>query len=69
MLDEFLFPGTDPGRPINNESLFYPTKRLTGGAATTHGFRSSPSDWCGDHGVERSSSRGHGPSPWRSPSP
>jgi integrase len=51
--DEFLFPGAHPGRPINNESLFYLTKRLTGGEATTHGFRSSFRDFCGDRGVER----------------
>jgi integrase len=50
---EFIFPGANPGRPLNNESMFYLTKRLTGGAATTHGFRSSFRDWCGDHGVER----------------
>jgi integrase len=51
--DELIFPGANPGRPLNNESLFYLTKRLTGGAATTHGFRSSFRDWCGDSGVER----------------
>jgi integrase len=51
--DEFIFPGANLGRPLNNESVHYLTKRLTGGAATTHGFRSSFRDWCGDHGVER----------------
>jgi integrase len=51
--DEFVFPGANPGRPLNNESLYYLTGRLTGGAATTHGFRSSFRDWCGDQNVER----------------
>jgi integrase len=51
--DEFIFPGANPGRPLNNESLYFLTGRLTGRAATTHGFRSSFRDWCGDHGIER----------------
>jgi integrase len=51
--DEFVFPGANPGRPLNNESLYYLTKRLTGGTATTHGFRSSFRDWCGYQSVDR----------------
>jgi integrase len=51
--DAFIFPGANPGRPLNNESLYFLTGRLTDGAATTHGFRSSFRDWCGDTGVER----------------
>jgi integrase len=51
--DGFIFPGANPGRPLNNGSFYDLMGRLTGGGATTHGFRSSFRDWCGDHGVER----------------
>jgi integrase len=51
--DEFTFPGANPGRPLNNESLYYLTGRLTDGAATTHGFRASFKTWCGDNGIDR----------------
>jgi integrase len=51
--DEFIFPGANPSRPLNNESLYFLTGRLTGRGATTHGLRSSFRDWCGDHGIER----------------
>ena len=42
------------GKPMRNASLWFLMQRTTGSAeATTHGFRSSFRDWCGDTGVDR----------------
>ena len=42
------------GKPMRNASLWLLMQRATGSAeATTHGFRSSFRDWCGDTGVDR----------------
>ena len=42
------------GRPMRNAALWTLMQRATGSVeATTHGFRSSFRDWCGDTGVDR----------------
>jgi integrase len=50
--DDFVFPGDDEGVCISNKTVWEMTKRLAPDV-TSHGFRSSFRDWCGDHGVER----------------
>ena len=42
----------EAGKPMRNASLHALMKRA-GGEATTHGFRSSFRDWCGETGVDR----------------
>jgi integrase len=57
---DYVFPGyvNDGARrarataPIPNTSVWQLTKRL-GGDVTTHGFRSTFRDWCGEHAVDR----------------
>ena len=39
--------------PIPNETVWRLVKRLGGDAVTTHGFRSTFRDWCGEHGHDR----------------
>jgi integrase len=44
----------EAGKPMRNASLWQMLQRVTGSdEATTHGFRSSFRDWCGDTGVDR----------------
>lgn len=56
---DYVFPGyADDGRrtrdahPVPNASVWKLTKRL-GGDVTTHGFRSTFRDWCGEHAIDR----------------
>jgi integrase len=55
---EFVFVGgrgadaKEAGRPMRNASLHSLLKRVTSDA-TTHGFRSTFRDWCGETGVDR----------------
>lgn len=55
---EFVFvgghrgPAKEKGKPIRNASLWSQMRRLTD-EATTHGFRSSFRDWCGETSVDR----------------
>jgi integrase len=55
---EFVFVGgrgagaKEEGKPMRNASLHSLLKRVTSDA-TTHGFRSSFRDWCGENGVDR----------------
>jgi integrase len=55
---DFVFVGgrgagaREEGKPMRNASLHSLLKRVTS-EATTHGFRSSFRDWCGDTGVDR----------------
>jgi integrase len=44
--------GKKLGKPMRNTSLWALVQR-TAGEATTHGFRSSFRDWCGETGVDR----------------
>ena len=58
---DYVFPGyVNDGsrtkrdrRPIQNGNVFQLVRRLGGGDITTHGFRSSFRDWCGEHGLDR----------------
>jgi integrase len=43
----FIFPGQKQGKPLSNMALEMQLRRL-GVDVTTHGFRSSFRDWCGD---------------------
>jgi integrase len=43
---DFLFPG---GKPLSNIALTMTLRRMGRGDLTTHGFRSTFRDWCGDH--------------------
>ena len=55
---DFVFVGgrgadaKDAGKPMRNASLHALMKR-SAGEATTHGFRSTFRDWCGETGVDR----------------
>ena len=58
----YIFPGYAGGggyrrqraeTPIPNASVWRLVKRLGGDAVTTHGFRSTFRDWCGEHGLDR----------------
>jgi integrase len=42
---EFMFPGGKKGRPLSNMAMLAVLKRLGRADLTTHGFRSSFSDW------------------------
>lgn len=46
--DGFVFQGTRPGRPLSNMALLMLLRRMGHGDVTTHGFRSTFSDWVGD---------------------
>jgi integrase len=48
---QLVFPGSRPGKPISNATLWATMQRVTGKTATTHGFRASFRSWMGDHGV------------------
>jgi integrase len=49
---KLVFPGVSDEDLMHNTRLWQLVKRLEPDA-TTHGFRSSFRDWCGEHGVER----------------
>jgi integrase len=57
----YIFPGyaADGARqrraatPVPNATVWRLVKRLGGDAVTTHGFRSTFRDWCGEHGHDR----------------
>jgi integrase len=46
---EFVFPGARAGKPLSDRSLFKTLPRMGRDDLTTHGFRSTFRDWCGDH--------------------
>ena len=46
---EFVFPGARAGKPLSDGSLFKTLPRRGRDDLTTHGFRSTFRDWCGDH--------------------
>jgi integrase len=45
---EFVFPGTQPGRPMSNMAMLMVLRRMKRGDLTAHGFRSTFSDWCAE---------------------
>jgi integrase len=47
-LNEFIFPGTKPGRPLSNMALLTLLKRMGYGHVTVHGFRSTFRDWAAE---------------------
>ena len=47
-LNEFIFPGTKPGRPLSNMALLTLLKRMGYGHVTAHGFRSTFRDWAAE---------------------
>jgi hypothetical protein len=46
---ELVFPGAKAGKPLSNMALLMTLRRMGRGDLTTHGFRSTFRDWCGDH--------------------
>jgi integrase len=44
-----VFPGARAGKPLSDRSLFKTLPRMGRDDLTTHGFRSTFRDWCGDH--------------------
>lgn len=46
---DYVFPGTKPGRPLGANALLQMLARMgRKGAVTSHGFRSTLSDWCAE---------------------
>jgi integrase len=46
---DYVFPGKKPNRPLGDNALLQMIKRMgRKGAITTHGFRSTFSDWCAE---------------------
>jgi integrase len=46
--DAFVFPGRKPGAPLSNMALLVTLRRMGRRDLTTHGFRSTFSDWCAE---------------------
>jgi len=46
--DAFVFPGRKPGAPLSNMTLLVTLRRMGRPDLTTHGFRSTFSDWCAE---------------------
>jgi len=46
--DGFVFAGAAPGQPMSNMSFLMLLRRMGKSDVTTHGFRSSFRDWCGE---------------------
>jgi integrase len=44
----FLFPGGRAGQPLSHTAMLETLRRMGRGDLTTHGFRSSFSDWCAE---------------------
>jgi integrase len=53
--DSYVFPGSKHGRSLTNKAVWILIRRRMGVAVTTHGFRSTFSDW----GYERSNYSNH----------
>jgi integrase len=47
-VDEFLFPGGKPGKPVSSMALLMLLRRMGRGDLTAHGFRSTFRDWCAE---------------------
>ena len=45
---EYIFPGASAGRPLSNMALLMTLRRMKRADLTTHGFRSTFSDWCAE---------------------
>ena len=47
-INDFIFPGRAPGKPLSNMSMEMLLRRMDIQYATVHGFRSAFRDWCGN---------------------
>jgi integrase len=47
-MNDFVFPGAKPGRPLSQMSLLMTLRRMGFGHITAHGFRSSFRDWAAE---------------------
>ncbi len=47
-INDFIFPGRAPGKPLSNMSMEMLLRRMDIQDATVHGFRSAFRDWCGN---------------------
>ena len=47
-INEFIFPGAKPGRPLSQMSMLMLLRRMGYGHVTTHGFRSCFRDWAAE---------------------
>jgi integrase len=45
---EFIFPGSQRGKPLSSMAIAMLLRRMKAGKITAHGFRSSFRDWCAD---------------------
>src|SRR5271155_197506 len=45
---EFVFPGASAGRPLSNMAMLKLLARMGRSNLTSHGFRSTFSDWCAE---------------------
>jgi integrase len=45
---DFVFPGTQPGQPINKNAMMLVLRGMGRDEITVHGFRSTFSDWCAE---------------------
>ncbi|WP_155263558.1 tyrosine-type recombinase/integrase [Sphingomonas segetis] len=46
--DDYLFPGSKPGKPLSNMAMLMLLRRMNIDSVTVHGFRSAFRDWAGD---------------------
>jgi integrase len=47
-VDDLVFRGHRKGRPMSSQALLIILRDVAGSSVTTHGFKSSFRDWCGD---------------------
>jgi integrase len=47
-VSDYVFPGAKAGKPLNGMVMTLLLRRMGRGSITTHGFRSSFRDWCGN---------------------
>ena len=47
-INDFVFPGRAPGKPLSNMSMEMLLRRMDIQGVTIHGFRSAFRDWCGN---------------------
>jgi integrase len=47
-MDDYVFPGMRAGRPLGDKAFFKTLRRMGRADTTTHGFRSTFSDWAAE---------------------
>ena len=50
--NQHIFPGVRPGQGVARTTVFDQSERVTGGAASPHGWRATFGTWCDQHGVD-----------------